>query len=199
MPGPALQSAAPQSAAPQSAPALPAFLDRKLDVVLQHWLAARKGRLVPRRTDIVPAAMSACLPYVWIYRWRAERQDFENVLAGEEINYVWGYSIRGKFMDELFGDDAPVLRRRWHDLLDRPAIAYGRLTGEIALGQYRPAERLSLPLLDDADRPYGILGISIYQVDRMRAEALKIPPPLQVLVVPCRDLPGAPAVDRSSP
>lgn len=171
---------------------LPTFVDNKVADVFAHWLASRRGRLVPRRDDINPGLIAACLPYVWIYRWRPERQSFQNVLAGEEINYAWTFSIRGKFIEELFGDDAPALCRRWLDLLHRPAIAYGRLSGELRQGRYKRAERLNLPLVDNAGEPYGIFGITIYEFDRLHAEETRIPPPLDVVIVPCKDLPDAP-------
>lgn len=168
---------------------LPAFLDQRVAEVFRHWLSCRQGRLVPRRGDLSPAAIPACLPHVWIYRWRPERNDFQNVLAGEEINQAWMFSIQGKFLDELFGANAPVLQRRWLDLLNRPAIAYGRLTGDMGHATYKRAERLSLPLADDAGESYGIFGITIYSFDRQREGDITIPPPLDVVIVPCDRLP----------
>ena len=47
---------------------VPAFVDARIGMVFAHWLAARDGKLVPRRDQISPAAIPACLPYVWIYR-----------------------------------------------------------------------------------------------------------------------------------
>lgn len=172
-----------------TARSLPGFVDKRVGEVFAHWLDSRKGRLVPRRSDIAPAAIKPCLPYVWIYRWRPEQSTFQNVLAGEEINLAWTFSIQGKFMEELFGADAPRLYERWHHLLHRPAVAYGRLSGELAHGRYKRAERLNMPLTDDAGEPYGIFGITIYEFDRLHADDSAIPPPLDVVVVPCEDLP----------
>lgn len=161
-------------------------------MVFSHWLAAREGQLVPRRDRISPAAMAPCLPCVWIYRWLPERKTFQNVLAGEEINLAWSFSIRGKSMEELFGSDCDKLRQRWIELLDRPAISYGRLTSELSQGRYKRAERLNLPLRDNDGKPYGILGITIYDFDRLHPEQTQIPPPLEIAIVPCSALPGAP-------
>jgi hypothetical protein len=172
---------------------VPEFFDERIGMVFAHWLAARHGQLVPRRDQISPAAIPACLPYVWIYRWLPEERSFRNVLAGEEINLAWSFSIRGKSMEELFGSDADKLRQRWIELLERPAISYGRLTSELSQGRYKRAERLNLPLLDNDAKPYGILGITIYDFDRLHAEQTEIPPPLAVVMVPCAALPGAPA------
>jgi len=173
---------------------LPAFVDPRIGDVYAHWLASRNGRLVARREDIAPGAIVSCLPHVWIYRWRPERRTFQNVIAGEEINYAWGFSIRDKFIEELFGPDTPILCRRWLDLLERPAVAYGRLTGELAHGRFKRAERLNLPLVGHDGGPYGILGITIYDFDRLHANETQIPPPLDVVVVPCAALPGAPSL-----
>jgi hypothetical protein len=170
---------------------LPAFVDERVEAVFGHWLSCRRGRLVPRRSDLSPGAIAACLPHVWIYRWRPERDSFQNVLAGEEINQAWTFSIQGKFLDELFGPNAPVLQRRWLELLSRPAVAYGRLAGDMGHAHYKRAERLSLPLVDDAGGPYGIFGISIYSFDLQRAGDTAIPPPLDVVIVPCDRLPAA--------
>jgi hypothetical protein len=56
---------------------------------------------------------------------------------------------------------------------------------------YKRAERLSLPLVDDGGGPYGIFGISIYSFDLQRAGDTAIPPPLDVVIVPCDRLPAA--------
>lgn len=172
---------------------VPAFVDERIGQVFAHWMAARAGALVPRRDQISPAAIPACLPYMWIYRWMPEQRSFQNVLAGEEINLAWSFSIRGKSMEELFGADCDRLRQRWIELIERPAIAYGRLTSELSLGRYKRAERLNLPLRDNEGKPYGILGITIYDFDRLHADRTEIPPPLEVTIVPCVALPGAPA------
>ncbi len=171
---------------------VPDFADPRIGQVYAHWLAARQGRLVPYRDRISPAAIAPCLPHVWIYRWLPDQGTFRNVLAGEEINLAWSFSIRGKSMEELFGQDADTLRRRWRELLERPAIAYGRLTGALSEGRYKRAERLNLPLRNADDSPYGILGITIYDFDRLHADRTQIPPPLEITIVPCAALPGAP-------
>jgi hypothetical protein len=172
---------------------VPGFVDERTGMVYAHWLAARAGQLVPRRDQISPAAIPACLPYVWIYRWLPEERSFRNVLAGEEINLAWSFSIRGKSMEELFGQDCDKLRQRWIELIERPAIAYGRLANELTQGHYKRAERLNLPLRDNDGKPYGIFGITIYDFDRLHADLTEIPPPLEVTIVPCTALPGAPA------
>jgi len=172
---------------------VPAFIDDRIGQVFAHWLAARAGQLVPRRDQISPAAILACLPYVWIFRWLPEQKSFQNVLAGEEINLAWSFSIRGKSMEELYGSDSDTLRRRWIELLERPAIAYARITNELSQGRYKRAERLNLPLLDNDGKPYGIFGITIYSFDRPQADQSQKPPPPEVVIVPCAALPGAPA------
>ena len=167
---------------------LPAFADERIGLVFSHWLEIRHGQLVPRRQDISPGAIATCLPWVWLYRWRPERNSFQNVLAGEEILQAWAVGIQGQFIDTLFPADWQALRDRWLDQLRRPAIAYGRLGAELSPGRYKMAERLNLPLVDGEGEPYGIFGITIYDYDRGSESSRPVPPPLDVTIIPCRDL-----------
>lgn len=181
--------AGPKLASAVVSETLPDFVSPQVGDVFAHWCSIRRGRLVPRRDDIDPGRIASALPHVWIYRWRPERRSFQNVLAGEEIHHAWTFSIRGKFIDEMFGDEATILRDRWFDLLQRPAIAYGRLSGDPRNARYKGAERLSLPLVDQEGQPYGVFGITIYDFDRLHVEDTTIPPLLDVVIVPCAALP----------
>jgi hypothetical protein len=142
--------------------------DPRLIALLRVWQAARQGDLVPRRGRFDPFSVPKLMPNLWLYRYDAERGDFVCRLAGEDVNRAWGRPIRGLTLREIVGEaDHAAILERWHGILETPLIHYGtdreRLT---ALSLHR-AERLLLPLADDAS-PHAVnqvLGASVYRLD----------------------------------
>ncbi len=157
------------------APSCPfVFQDSRLGILWDHWAKSLSPERLPRREDIDPGALREILDIVWIYRLDDSGRDFYCALAGDLIVTSWkrpgmiGTPISLLFAPDIYG----LLRTRWIELLERPAVMHGSLrynpTGfEISAGQ--SAERLSLPLHSADGRPYGMIGATGYV--RTRSEA----------------------------
>ena len=99
--------------------------DPRIFQLFDGWLAARDGRLVAGRVDFDPMTISRLLEYVWIYRLAPERDDYVCDLAGEEVNAVWGHSIKGLTLTEIVGEPhRATLAERWDYARSEPAILY---------------------------------------------------------------------------
>lgn len=131
---------------------------------LDAWRAVRGDRIVPERRDFDPLALPDLLSFLWLYRFEPARNDYVVRLAGEEVNAAWGFSIRGKTMREIVGDDDyPVMRARWDKILSVPLLHHGAATERLSAIRSRRAERMLLPLADNGVRNT-MLGISLYTI-----------------------------------
>ncbi|MCC7049742.1 MAG: PAS domain-containing protein [Alphaproteobacteria bacterium] len=84
----ATASPPPHSADTPDPRALRRVGDPRLDGLWRHWLAARKGRLMPARRSIDPIAMPMALPHLFLDDFHADTGRFHCRLSGEEINLV---------------------------------------------------------------------------------------------------------------
>lgn len=136
--------------------------DHHLRRVLEHWIAARGGAVIPARARIDPARFAGCLSRVWIFRLQPDG-DFLCTLAGETINSAWGRTIMNRSAREILGDaHEPIVNSRWRAVLGRPAIMHAvspRVRG-------RPAvEHLVLPVADGSGEPIQVLGVTVFAAD----------------------------------
>lgn len=165
---------------------LPAASDAAI-AFIDAWKDARNGRLVPRKRDFDPLNVPALLPSIWIYEHDPEADVFRCRLAGERVNDAWGGSIARKTSLEILGAaDNQAVVAVWRSVLGTPLIHYGneeRLSGT----KLYAAERVVMPLENDAGEPAFILGISLYKLDPRTAD---VPPVLleSSFNIPCRDL-----------
>jgi hypothetical protein len=163
---------------------------RDVKILLNAWLKARNGNLVPRQHEMLPETFLPVLPNVWMYRYDEDQDDFICRLAGERINNAWGHSLRGVRFREVVGDvEHAAGLRRWKAILNTPSIQYGRVCGAAPADAEVIAERLVLPLADTDGTVCYTIGISLYpyrQDDRDRT------PPVwdDVVVIPCADIPS---------
>ncbi len=177
------------------APACPfAFQDRRLTVLWDHWASSLRPDHMPRREDIEAGALREILDITWIYRLDDSGRDFYCALAGDLIMKAWQRpNMIGAPITLLFAPDIyQMLRTRWLELLERPAVMHGSMrynpTGfETSASQ--PAERLSLPLYGADGRPYGMIGATGYvraqRSERQEPETMRLLPPK---IVPVADL-----------
>ncbi len=171
--------------------------DARLRLFLRHWAERRGDGLVARRSAIDPAALKLCLPYLWIYRWQPERQDFLCTLSGEAVNDAWGCSIRNHSLGEIMNpESAALLLRRYRHAVDTPAIQVSRRPIQPHLHLGKDSERLILPLVDDAGAIFGVFGMTLYHYDRVTEADKPIFPRQEIEIYPCIDLPRSlPALD----
>lgn len=157
-------------------------------LLLGAWLDARRGALVPLKSDLTPDSILSILPYVWVYRYEEAVDDFVCRISGERINDAWGQSLRGVQFRDIVGQSAhPAALRRWKTIIETPSIQYGKVAAAKPHQDKVIAERLVLPLADPDGAVCYTMGLSVYpyrQDDRDRT------PPVwdDVTVIPCAEL-----------
>lgn len=179
-------------APPQSWPVL---ADPRFRTFLRHWAQNRplidgKLGLVMPRGAVDPVAIRGCLANVWLFQYLPDEEDFLCTLAGEAVNLAWGQSLMGRrvsqFMSPAMLTHVPDLYRR---MMTMPAIQVSRRQITPASGVEQSAERLIVPLADNAGRPWGVFGLTLYQLGAQ--SRMTDPAALQgrVTLYPCADLP----------
>jgi hypothetical protein len=172
------------------------FDDKRLGVLWGHWMAALRMNRRPRRADIDPAALRGVLPMIWIYRVDGTGRDFYCSLAGEEIVAAWNLpGLIGLHMSKMFEPEVyPELRERWLHLLDSPAVMHSSTRYQADWAEpprrRRRAERLTLPLWDAEEAPYGVLGMTSYVSGTLDRDPTTIGP-LPPRIVPVDALLGS--------
>ncbi len=157
-------------------------------LLLDAWMNARHGALVPFRRNMTPDIFASVLPYVWTYRFDEDLGDFICKIAGERINDAWGRSLRGVPLRDVVGKDAHAAAlQRWKAVINAPSVQYGKIRGAPPDESMTIAERLVLPLADPDGTVCYTIGLSVYpfrQDDRART------PPVwdDITVIPCVDL-----------
>lgn len=164
--------------------------DSRLADLWRHWLAVRRGRVMPRRTDIDPSAIKAVLPFIFVYDFRPESGRFFNRLAGEHIYNTSGVRGGHRFLDELFTLPVTHTIRGWFKrVIEMPSVAHMGVAVKYANGDEVPGERLILPLSSDGIAADGLIGASIYShemglmagrwvdVSKVEADFRGLPPP----------------------
>lgn len=162
--------------------------DPRVFEFLDAWRAARRGTLVPQRADFDPLRVPRLLPHVWLYRYEPDRDDFVCRLAGEEVNAVWGRSIRGLALKQIVGEaDHPTVLRRWRMIVSVPLLHYGSAVERLSALESRSAERLLLPLASGGERVDHVLGLSLYRISL--ASSMRSPlVPEDIVQIPCAEV-----------
>lgn len=169
-----------------------AAADPRIMQLLDGWRAARNGRPVARRADFDPLTISRLLEYVWIYRLSPEHDDYVCDLAGEEVNAVWGNSIKGRTLTEIVGaTHRTTLAQRWEIVRNEPAILYSATEDLPDPHFVHRVERLVLPMTGRTGEIDTILGVSLYDLRRDRlafGADREAAMPADVLRIPVADL-----------
>jgi len=135
-----------------------------LRAVAMHWNGARGGKTMPGWAGIDPAAIAKQLPIVWSWKYDRTADRFTGRLAGEEINAIFGKSMRGADMREFFKDwDYDAIFARHRKVVATPCLAHGKGLVFIHAGRYGHGERVILPLADDGEHGDGIIGATVYR------------------------------------
>jgi hypothetical protein len=138
-----------------------------LKAIAQHWNSARGKNLIPRWTDIRPAAIARQLPIVWCYFYDPDQNEFIGRLGGEAITRVFGRSIKGAKLSELapiIGPDNLALRLK--RVLREPALfsAFGPMFAQGE--QYGVGEQIIMPLASDGIVGDAVIGATDYKMRR---------------------------------
>ncbi|WP_198154873.1 PAS domain-containing protein [Oceanibaculum pacificum] len=145
-----------------AAPILPSSADRRLQLVLRHWLDIRKGQRLPSRADLDPLAIWDALPYVWMCDYLRDSHRFRFRLAGEELNFFHHGNLVGRYLDDLI----PIKFRKeinnnYLKIVKTPCFLYAEGAIHSLTRQAVRGERLVLPLRETGTEASLILGITI--------------------------------------
>jgi hypothetical protein len=177
----------------------PDVQDARLQLLLRRWAEWRGDSLAPVRSAVDPAGIIPCLPELWIFRLSEDRSHVVCTLAGDKLNEAWGFSIMGKTPMELWGaEQGSLANERLKRVALLPAIVHGTssLTPATDIPGTRLAQRLMLPLRDDAGAPYGAIGLTLLGYDRRRDQPQTAPMLVRAWRHLCADLPsGLPPLD----
>ena len=142
--------------------------DARLRCLFDAWMSLRGDRLIPHRSALDCAAISALLPYVWICRLEPETGRFRFRLAGEEIRWLVGKPVAGATVEDLLPDIAAPFNKALRAVLTRPALCYFRgLIPHVDLFSIE-TESLALPL-SDGDRATTVLAATVFAWPSTRA------------------------------
>lgn len=126
--------------------------------VIRHWNAVRGGRAVPEWSDIRPSALVAQLSIIWSWKYDPVADQFTGRLAGDAIEAIFGRSLRGAAMTDVFKPaEYSRLFARHKRVAVELALFHG--TGLVFhhIERYGTGERVILPLSD------GIVGATVYE------------------------------------
>jgi len=140
--------------------------DDRIVRLVQFWLAAREGGLVPTVDRIDPTDFAFALSHVWLCdvvnddptgRWRYR-------IVGDEVRLAHGHNIVGKTLESITDASAlPRVENYFAIATDRPAVVH--ITGRIYAEAEYPArgERIILPFLDPGTGRVGrLLGATFH-------------------------------------
>lgn len=139
--------------------------------LLLWWLAARRGREMPSRSDFDPLDHARFLPRLFLVAVSPEPPHFRYRLCGTEIDTQQGYSMTGRTFEELFRDELyRFTLERFLDVAFNRRISYHstHFSNDNTARNSR-FTRLLLPLSDDGARVDTILGSRIEVSDVRRS------------------------------
>ena len=126
--------------------------------VAHHWNEVRRNRVVPEWGDIRPSALAGQLSIIWSWKYDPVSDQFTGRIAGDAIEAVFGRSLRGAAMTDVFRpDDYRRLFARHKRVATEHALFRG--TGLVFhhIDRYGTGERVILPMSD------GIFGATVYE------------------------------------
>lgn len=135
---------------------------------------------MPRRGDLDPLAFPSLLSHIWLLEYVASRNIYIYRLAGEHINEIFGFSLRGKSLSQVIPEDMlEIVRNRFEHVRRAPGACHAKGCVYLRVGRYRSGERLILPLADENGVPGYILGATIYRIEESPAGSRPCKPEMQ--------------------
>jgi hypothetical protein len=171
------------------APTLAFIIDHRVRLVFAHWRSLLRGTALPDRHALDPAAIKAALPYVWICDEEADgRVRFCLRLAGEEVNRLFGESVRRRYIDRIFaptvGDEVV---EKFRSVLDDRALVWTIGPFFAAAPAGPSGECLVMPLRNGEARR-AVLGITVPKSDIVEPPRRLYPLTQRREIVPVADL-----------
>ena len=143
----------------------PAIADKRLRAVFDHWLKARGDNAMPAWRDIDPLQLGPQLQHIWSLRYDPHDESFTGRLSGEEVNAIFGKSLRHTRIEHFFAPaDVPWIHERCLRIIARPCIAL--VTGPVYAytGHYGSGSRIMLPLGEDRVTGDEVMGATVYNL-----------------------------------
>jgi len=145
---------------------LPAITDQRVKAVFEHWLAVRGHKTMPAWRDIDALQISQHLPYMWSLRYDHSDNSFTGRLSGEEINAIFGKSLRQTRIENFFAkQDVPWIHERCLRVISKPCIALVSGPVYAYTGHYGSGHRIMMPLGDDPDHGNEVIGVTSYSLN----------------------------------
>lgn len=136
--------------------------DPTLVRLLAYWQERRAGRLVPLWTAIDPVEIPWALRYIWVSDFNPATGRFLYRLSGEDVNDVFGFNLRGRYLDEVFDHDGrDVVYRRYLATVETPAVVTVRGRIYLRCRRLLMGERLMLPMSRTGEAVDMIFGATV--------------------------------------
>lgn len=136
----------------------------KVHRLLKYWQEICAGCAMPRRQDVDPAAIAPLLKNVFMNEWHSPPDRLHYRIAGTELVAAMGFEIRGKWLTDLYRDQADIDRTLslYRRVVDARAPVLGRTEGtRLRLG-VEVFEWVICPLSDDGTRVTHFIGLEDY-------------------------------------
>jgi hypothetical protein len=134
-----------------------------LRTVTRWWTRACDEKTLPSRHHIDLNEIRRVLDRVWLVEYVVEEEAYRYRLAGEHINATFGFSLRGKYLQDVIEPHMlPTVMHRFDHVLRGPGAVHA--TGRVysRVDWHREGERLILPLADDERTPTHLFGVTDY-------------------------------------
>lgn len=135
-----------------------------LKQVARHWNAMRGDRAMPGWSDIQPTQIAKQLSIIWSYRYDRETDAFIGRLAGDQIEHIFGKTLRGTPMTELYPvKEYPKMSARFRRVVTEPVLYLEDGKVFQLVDRYGYGERIVMPLSSNGVLGDGIFGATAYE------------------------------------
>lgn len=118
--------------------------------LFDYWRNSAKGRAMPRRADINPAAIAAMLPSISILDASARLDKITYRLAGTRLREIFGCEVTGKSVFDLeFGEKRDYWLSIYERVIAEQIPMQGAVKGPIAHRDHVVLFWMRLPLSED--------------------------------------------------
>lgn len=153
--------------------------------LLDYWRRARKGRLMPSKSDIRPEEIPWALSRVFLLDYGPD-SGFRYRLAGADVARMFRRSnLKGLGLTDILpAPQAELVTRRWMPIVQGPCVLHMRGMVYFAAERVPLGERLLMPLSDDESSAVtGVLGMTVFEwVSGPVADQAKLPEIESILV-----------------
>lgn len=120
--------------------------------LFDYWRACAKGRPMPRRADINPAAMAGLLPGISILDTGTCPDQLTYRLAGTRLREIFGREVTGKSVFDLeFGEKRNYWMAVYRKVIEERTPMQGAVKGPVANKDHVVLFWMRLPLSDSGD------------------------------------------------